>query len=144
MRCLLASASCHSYLCTYHDHSDNYTNKNLLSAGVLFIRGKGFDVYFHVKTCLSDKQSPYVCVLSRAQPFRTPQTVAHQAPLSVGLPGQSTGAQSPFPPPGALPDPGTELSSPEPPALAVDSSPLSCLGRPAWTQEWRRLKRGRW
>ena len=36
----------------------------------------------------------------------------------------------PYPPPGDLPDPGTELASPEAPALQADSSPLSHWGSP--------------
>ena len=38
-----------------------------------------------------------------------PRTVAHQAPLSTGLPRQEYWRGLPFPPPGDLPDPGIEL-----------------------------------
>ena len=41
----------------------------------------------------------------------TPWTVAHQAPLSMGLLGQEYWNGLPFPPPGDLPDSGTELAS---------------------------------
>ena len=47
-----------------------------------------------------------------------PWTVAHQAPLSVGLPRQEHWSGLPFPPPGDLPDTGIEHMSPESPALA--------------------------
>jgi len=52
-----------------------------------------------------------VCVLSRVQLFATPQTVAHQAPLSMRFPRQEYWSVLPFPPPGDLPDPGVEPSS---------------------------------
>ena len=40
--------------------------------------------------------------------FVTPRTVAHQAPLTAGLPRQIAGSRLPFPSPGDLPDPGIE------------------------------------
>ena len=48
----------------------------------------------------------------------TPWTIGHQAPLSMGFPRQGYQTGLPFPSPGDLPDPGTELVSP---ALQVDS-----------------------
>ena len=54
-----------------------------------------------------------VCVLSG-----TPWTVAHQAPLSMGVSRQEYWSGLPFPPLGDLPNPGTEPVSPEAPALA--------------------------
>ena len=50
--------------------------------------------------------------LSRVQLFATPQTVACQAPLSLGFPRQVFWSGLPFLPPGNLPDPGVELASP--------------------------------
>ena len=58
------------------------------------------------------------CVLSHVQLFVTSLTVAHQAPLSMGFSKQEYFSGLPFPPPGDLPDPGTEPTSPESPALA--------------------------
>ena len=58
------------------------------------------------------------CSLSRVQLFATPRTVAHQAPLSVGFPRQEYWSGWPSSPPGELPDPGTEPTSPVSPALA--------------------------
>ena len=52
--------------------------------------------------------------LSHVLLFATPQTVALQAPLSVGFPSQEYWSGLPFPPPEDLPDPGIEAS----PALA--------------------------
>ena len=54
-------------------------------------------------------------------------TVAHQAPLSLGFPGQEYWSGLPFPFPGDLPDPGMELGS-----LAwcqVDSLPAEPPGK---------------
>ena len=68
-----------------------------------------------------------VCVLSHSVmpdiPV-TPWTVAHQAPLSMGFPRQEYWSRLPFPPPGALPDPGTELY------WQANSLALSYLGSP--------------
>ena len=48
-----------------------------------------------------------VCVLSRVQLFETLWTIAHQAPLSMGLSRQEYWNGLPCPPPGDLPDPGS-------------------------------------
>ena len=68
------------------------------------------------------------CMLSRfgrVRLFVTPGTVAHQAPLSVGFSRQEYWSGLPCPPPGDLPDPGTEPMSSLAPALQVDSLLLS-------------------
>ena len=52
--------------------------------------------------------------------FKTPWTVAHQGPLSVGFSRQEYWSGLPFPFPGDLPDPGIE---PESYALQADSLP---------------------
>ena len=57
--------------------------------------------------------------------FAIPQTVAHQAPLSMGFSRQEDWSGLPFPPPGDLPDPGIKPVSP---ALQVDPLPLNHLG----------------
>ena len=44
--------------------------------------------------------------------FATPWTVAHQAPLSMGVSKQGNWSGLPFPSPGDLPDPGIEPASP--------------------------------
>ena len=50
--------------------------------------------------------------LSHVQPFVTPWTVAHQAPLSVEFSRQESWSGLPSPSPRDLPDPGTETLSP--------------------------------
>ena len=50
----------------------------------------------------------------------TPQTVACQAPLSIGFYRQEYGSGLPFPSPEYLPDPGIEPGSP---ALQAESLP---------------------
>ena len=51
-------------------------------------------------------------MLSCVQLFATLWTVAHQAPLSVEFFRQEYWSGLPFPPPGGLPHPGIELTSP--------------------------------
>ena len=68
------------------------------------------------------------CVLShfsRVQLFVTPWTVARQAPLSMGFPRQEYWSGLLFPPPGDLPDPGIEPTSPSSLALQANSLPLN-------------------
>jgi len=57
----------------------------------------------------------------------TPWTAAHQAPPSMGFSRQEYGSGVPFPPPGDLPNPGTE---PRSPALQADSLPSEPPGKP--------------
>ena len=71
-----------------------------------------------------------VCVLSHfscARLFATLWTLAFQAPLSMGFSRQEYWSGLPRPPPGDLPNPGIELTSP---ALQADSWPLSHQGSP--------------
>ena len=49
----------------------------------------------------------------------TPWTVAHQASLSMGFPTQHYWIALPLPPPGDIPNPGTEFASPASSALVV-------------------------
>ena len=51
-------------------------------------------------------------LLSYAQLFATPWTVAYQAPLSVGFSRQEYWNGLPFPSPGHLPDSGIKSESP--------------------------------
>ena len=55
---------------------------------------------------------------SPVQQFVTPWTLAHQAPLSMGFSREEYWSGFPWPPPGDLPDPGTEPTSLIFPALA--------------------------
>ena len=56
-------------------------------------------------------------------------TVARQAPLSMGFSRQEYWNGLPRPPPGDLPDPGIEPTSPVAPALQADSLPLAPPGK---------------
>ena len=72
---------------------------------------------------------------SPVQLFLTPWTVAHQAPLSVGLSRQGYQSGWPCPPPGDIPNPGIE---PRPPILQADalpSEPGKLLGRKRWCRK---------
>ena len=59
--------------------------------------------------------------------FVTPWTVAHQAPLSMGI-------LQAYPPPGDLPDPGTELAFLGSPALAGEFFTTSATWEAPWTK----------
>ena len=61
------------------------------------------------------------------------QTVAHQAPLSIGFPRQEYWRQLPFPSPGDLPDPGIEPASP---ALAGGFFTMEPLRKPHLWLGW--------
>ena len=56
----------------------------------------------------------------------TPQTVAHQVPLSMGFSRQEYWSRLPFPSPGDLPNSGIEPSSP---TLQADSLPSELSGK---------------
>ena len=84
-------------------------------------------VHAHVGAYACTHTFMYMCMLSRVPLFVIPQTVAHQAPLSMGFPRQKYWSGLPFPPPGHLPDPRIEPTSP---ALQVNSLPLSHQGSP--------------
>ena len=64
---------------------------------------------------------------SRAQLFVSPWTLARQAPLSMGFSMQVYWSGLPCPPPGDLPNPGTE---PRSPASQADSLPSESPGKP--------------
>ena len=81
-----------------------------------------------------------VCVLAQSvQLFATPWTVAHQAPLSMEYSRQECWSGLPFPPPGDLPDPGTDLVSLVSPALKTDSLPTAPPGKPMNTHYKERV-----
>ena len=67
-----------------------------------------------------------MCMLICVWLFVRSWTIARHAPLPIRLSRQEYGSGLPFPPPGVLPDPGTE---PAFPALQEDSLPLSHLGK---------------
>ena len=67
---------------------------------------------------------------SGVQFFETLWIVAHQAPLSMGFSRQEYWRGWLCPPPGDLPDPGTEPTSPLAPVLQADSLPLRHQANP--------------
>ena len=77
----------------------------------------------------------FVYGLSGVRLFAAPQTVAHEAPMSMGFSRQEYWNGLPFPPQGDLPDPGMEPTSPLSPALA---------GRFFTTVSPGNLKKDRW
>ena len=74
----------------------------------------------------------HVCMcgqsLSRVQPFASPWTVACRVFLAMWFSWQEYWLGFPFPPPGDLPNPGIEPTSPVIPALTGGYFPLSHLG----------------
>ena len=56
-----------------------------------------------------------------------PMDYSHQVPLSMAFSRQEYWSGLPFPPPGDLPDPGTE---PRSPALQADTLPAEPPGKP--------------
>ena len=77
----------------------------------------------------------HMCVLSFSHVllFETPWAIACQAPLSMGFSRQEYWSGLPFSPPGDLPDPRIQPTSPVSPALLTDSLPLSHL-RLGWNE----------
>ena len=69
-------------------------------------------------------------MFSHVQLIAIPWTLSHQAPLSVGLSKQECWSGLPFPPPGDLPDPGTDPVSLVSPVLKTDSLPTVPPGKP--------------
>ena len=66
-------------------------------------------------------------LVARSYPsLATPQTVTHQAILSMGFSRQEYWSGLPSPSPGDLPDPGIEPGSP---ALQADSLPTELRGK---------------
>ena len=78
-----------------------------------------------------------LCPLSRSvvsDSFRTPWTVARQAPLSKGFSRQEDWSGLTFPPPGDLPNPGIKPMSPASPALAGEFFTTEPPEKPLSTQ----------
>jgi len=85
-----------------------------------------------------------VVVLSHVWLFVTPWTLTHQSLLFMGFPRQEYWSRLPFPPPGHLPNPGIEPSSPVAPALAArffttepPGKPCLLVLPPKWWAPWR-------
>ena len=69
-------------------------------------------------------------VISHVRLFVTLWTVAHQAPLSMGISWKEYRSGLPFAPPSNHPDPGIKPMSPVSPALQANSLLLSHQGSP--------------
>ena len=76
-----------------------------------------------IKYHISHPEFSSIQSLSRVQLFATPWTVAHQAPLSMGISRQEYWSGLPFPIPGDLP---TGIK-PGAPALQADSLPSEAM-----------------
>ena len=63
------------------------------------------------KLCYGNCSCGCYLVIQLCLTLATPWTVAHQAPLSRGFPGQEDWSGEPFPSPGHRPDPGIKLKS---------------------------------
>ena len=81
------------------------------------------------KDRIDNERKKKVKSLSRVRLFATQWTVAHQAPLSMGLSRQEYWSGLPYPPPGDLPDPGINPTSPESPTLQADSLLMKLPGK---------------
>ena len=91
------------------------------------------DLEIIIPSDVSPKVKMKVKSLSRVRLFGTLWTVAHQAPLSMGIPRQEHGSGLPFPPPEDLPDPGMELTSP---ALSGGFLATEPWGEPSHDKNW--------
>ena len=78
-------------------------------------------------SCIRRKLKAYVSLSVTSDSSTTPQTVAHQAPLSVGFPRQEYWSGLPCRFPGNLPNPGIK---PGCPTLRADSLPSEPPGKP--------------
>ena len=67
--------------------------------------------------------------------FATPWALLSQAPLFMGFPRQEYWSKLPFLPPGGLPNPETELGSPEVPELAGGFFRTELSGKPCMNGE---------
>ena len=119
-----------SYL--FSEHFEKYSLSTPLrkraDKKLIVIKWDILDISNIIKTFFQNQKSLYFlfsCYII-SDSFTISWTIACQAPLSMGFPRQGDWSALPFPSPGNLPDPGTELTSP---ALKVDSLSVGHLGR---------------
>ena len=93
-------------------------NQHFMSWPTQYMLIHGWRIIRYLNSKFSRASSVQVLAVSDSV---TPQTVAHQAPLSTGFFRQEYWSGLPSPPPGDLPDPGIE---PRSPALQADSLPV--------------------
>ena len=83
-------------------------------------------------------------MLSSVQFLETPQTVAHQAPLTMRFPRQEYWSGLPFPSPGDLTDPGIESTSPASAGGFFTSEPSGKLNtEPSGCKDVPSLRKGK-
>ena len=87
--------------------------------------------YIMIKGSIQEEDITIVCkyLCSLVQLFATPQTVAYEAPLSMGFSRQEYWSGLPFPSPGDLPDSVIEPGSP---ALQADTLLSEPPGKPPY------------
>ena len=86
----------------------------------------GLSILFHCLQFMPGRVGFVVQSSSRVQLFATPQTVAHQAPLSSGFSRQKDWSGLPFSSPGDVPNPGIK---PRSCPLQADSLPSEPPGK---------------
>ena len=104
--------------------------------GWISLQSKGLSRVFSNTTvqkinCSLSESQAAVPLLCRVQFFTTLWSVAHQAPLSMGVSRQEYWRGMPCPSPGDLPNPGTE---PRSLTLQADSFPSEPPGKPSKSQ----------
>ena len=97
--------------------------------GILFPEESFFYIFFNIIMCV---HTHVLSHFTRVRLFATPQTVARQAPQSMGFSGQEYWSGLLFRPPGDLPDPEFKPASPVSPALQVDSLITEPLQKPQY------------
>ena len=111
-----------------------FNNFDLLSCLWMTPLHSHLDPSLHVCVCVC------VCVftewLSRVWLFVIPWTIAHQAPLSMGLPRQECWSGLPFPPPEDLSNSGIRPTSLVSPALAGRFFTTESPGKPSQHAYW--------
>ena len=105
----------------YVPKSEKYTPDILLLSGQLILTGRG-------TTMWNNKRLVCVLVAQLCPTLSDPRAVACQAPLFMEFSKQEYWNGLPFPSPGDLSNPGTELVSP---ALQAESSPSKPPGKPS-------------
>ena len=86
-------------------------------------------VYIYIQTYINMGAKSLQSCLTLCNPM----DCSPQAPLSMGFSRQEYWSELPFPPPGGLPNPGTEPMSLTSPALAGRFFTLALLGKPIQT-----------
>ena len=104
-----------------------------------WIAKRAYPQWTIIQSLKAVKDCYMLCVLSRSvmSDSATPQTVALQAPLSMGFSRQDDWSGLPCLPPGDLPNPGIE---PRSPALQADSLPSEPPGQTLHATAWINLE----